>query len=80
MQGEMKTSDVAREEARIKSAYQKTKPAGYYSWVEVGNLFGVQERERLLPKRLRERAFSKSLAGQGTGCGNSSSGAPPRPI
>jgi ubiquinone/menaquinone biosynthesis C-methylase UbiE len=72
MQTDMKTSDVAREEARIKSAYQKTKPAGYYSWFEAGNLVGVQERERLLLKRLRQHGRDP-LAGSRlleVGCGS----------
>jgi ubiquinone/menaquinone biosynthesis C-methylase UbiE len=72
MQTEMKTSEIANEEARIKSAYQKTKPAGYYSWFEAGNLVGVQERERLLLKRLRQHGRD-SLTGTcvlEVGCGS----------
>lgn len=72
MQTDMKTSEIAREEARIKSAYQRTKPAGYYSLFEAGNLFGVQERERLLLKRLRQHGRD-SLAGSRfleVGCGS----------
>jgi ubiquinone/menaquinone biosynthesis C-methylase UbiE len=54
----MKPSDVAREENRIKSAYQKrNKPIGYYSWFDPGNLFLVQEREKLLLRRLRQHGF-----------------------
>jgi ubiquinone/menaquinone biosynthesis C-methylase UbiE len=73
MQADMKTSDVAREEARIKSAYQKrTKPAGYYSWFDPGNLFLIQEREKLLLKRLRKHGRDP-LAGSRfleVGCGS----------
>jgi ubiquinone/menaquinone biosynthesis C-methylase UbiE len=55
MSTDMKPSDVVREEARIKAAYQnKTKPVGYYSWFDPGNLLLVQERERALLKRLRQ--------------------------
>jgi ubiquinone/menaquinone biosynthesis C-methylase UbiE len=55
MQTDMKTSDALREEARIKSAYkERTKPAGYYSWFDPGNLFILHEREKLLLKRLRQ--------------------------
>jgi ubiquinone/menaquinone biosynthesis C-methylase UbiE len=48
------TADISSEETRIRSAYQNmAKPASYYSWFDPGNLFLVQERERLLLKRLR---------------------------
>lgn len=60
------------EEARIKQAYQKKKPAGYYSWFDPGNLFLVQECEKLLLKRLRQ-VGREPLAGQRLleiGCGS----------
>jgi ubiquinone/menaquinone biosynthesis C-methylase UbiE len=50
------TSEILSEEARIRAAYQnRAKPASHYSWFDAGNLFVVQERERLLLKRLRRR-------------------------
>lgn len=51
---DLKESDVAREEARIQVAYRTTKPVGYYSLFDPGNLFLVQERERQLLKRMRK--------------------------
>ena len=60
------------EEARIKKAYQRTKPANYYSWFEAGNLFIVQEREKRLLQLLKQRGYD-SLAGQRIleiGCGS----------
>ncbi len=72
MQTDMKNSDVAREEARIKGAYQRTKPAGYYSWFDAGILFLIQEREKLLLKRLRQHGCAP-LAGRRfleVGCGS----------
>lgn len=60
------------EEARIKQAYKKHKPAGYYSWFDPGNLFLVQEREKLLLQRLRQGG-REPLAGQRLleiGCGS----------
>jgi len=62
---------VLAEESRIKAAYQKKKPAGYYSFFDPGNLFLVQEREKLLLKRLRQHDRA-SLAGSRlleVGCG-----------
>jgi SAM-dependent methyltransferase len=73
MQTEMKISDIEREEARIKSAYQnRNKPAGYYSWSDPGNLFLVQEREKLLLRRLQKHGH-KQLADSRfleVGCGS----------
>jgi ubiquinone/menaquinone biosynthesis C-methylase UbiE len=47
-------TDLEREEARIKSVYERRdKPAGYYSWFDPGNLFVVQEREKVLLNQLR---------------------------
>ena len=69
---ESRATDVLAEEARIKSAYQRPKPSGYYSWFEAGNLFVVQERERRLLRRLREHGYC-SLAGRRVleiGCGS----------
>ncbi|MCI1279227.1 MAG: class I SAM-dependent methyltransferase [Nitrospira sp.] len=63
---------VLAEESRIKAAYQKKKPAGYYSFFDPGNLFLVQEREKLLLKRLRQHERA-SLAGSRlleVGCGS----------
>lgn len=68
---------ASAEEARIKAAYQRRnlqekKPDGYYSWFDPGNLFLVQEREKLLLKRLRQRG-RPPLAGQRLleiGCGS----------
>lgn len=54
MRSDLQSSDVAHEEARIKAAYQRAKPAGYYSWFDPGILFLVQERERRLLKQLRK--------------------------
>ena len=52
----MKTSDATTEETRIKLAYQRrSKPAGYYSLFDPGILFIMQERERILLKRLKQR-------------------------
>lgn len=65
-------SDFVREEARIKSVYQTTKPAGYYSLFDSGNLFLVQERERYLLKQLRKHGCA-SLADMhvlDVGCGS----------
>src|SRR5215831_4541791 len=54
MKTDTNSSSQDHEEARIRSAYQKiAKPAGYYSWFDPGNLFLIQEREKLLLKRLR---------------------------
>jgi ubiquinone/menaquinone biosynthesis C-methylase UbiE len=67
-----KAADIVREEARIKAAYQKTKPAGYYSLFNPGNLFPMQELERLLLKRLRQHGCDP-LAGTRVlevGCGS----------
>jgi ubiquinone/menaquinone biosynthesis C-methylase UbiE len=64
--------DVAREEARIKSAYQKERPAGYYSCFNPGNLFVMQERERLLLRKLQQHGRG-SLVGARileVGCGS----------
>ena len=73
MVSDEQTADCAlAEEARIKRAYKKQKPAGYYSWFDPGNLFLVQERERLLLKRLKQ-AGRAPLAGQRLleiGCGS----------
>ena len=70
---DMKDPDVAREERRIKSAYQKiNKPASYYSWFDQGNLFLIHERERLILQRLR-RHDREPLAGSRfleVGCGS----------
>jgi SAM-dependent methyltransferase len=69
----MEDSDVAREETRIKSAYEKiNKPAGYYSWFDPGNLFLIQEREKLLLRLLRQHGRDP-LAGSRffeIGCGS----------
>jgi ubiquinone/menaquinone biosynthesis C-methylase UbiE len=72
MMSDLNHSEVVLEEDRIKSAYQRTKPAGYYSFLDPGTLFLVQERERLLLKRLREHGRD-SLAGAQVlevGCGS----------
>jgi len=72
MSSDLNSCDVACEEARIKSAYQKTKPAGYYSWFDPGNTFLVQERERLLLRRLRKHGFDSLTGSQilEIGCGS----------
>lgn len=73
MTTEQRTAESAvAEEARIKQAYQKKKPAGYYSWFDPGNLFLVQECEKVLLKRLR-KSGREVLAGQRLleiGCGS----------
>jgi ubiquinone/menaquinone biosynthesis C-methylase UbiE len=72
MVSDLNHSEVVHEEDRIKSAYQQTKPAGYYSFLDPGTLFLVQERERLLLKRLREHGRD-SLADKKileVGCGS----------
>jgi len=69
---DQKTDDTSIEEVRIRSAYQRKKPAGYYSWFQAGNLFIVQERERLILRRLREHGCY-SLASKRVleiGCGS----------
>ena len=63
---------ISVEEAPVKAAYRTNKPANYYSWFDAGNLFIVQERERRLLKRLRERGY-RSLAERRVleiGCGD----------
>jgi SAM-dependent methyltransferase len=69
----MEDSDVAREETRIKLAYEKIdKPISYYSWFDPGNLFLIQEREKLLLKLLRHHG-REPLAGSSffeIGCGS----------
>ncbi|TXG87808.1 MAG: class I SAM-dependent methyltransferase [Thermomicrobiales bacterium] len=73
MRFEPQTADsTLAEEARIKQAYKKTKPVGYYSFFDPGNLFLVQEREKLLLKRLQQGG-RVPLAGQRLleiGCGS----------
>jgi ubiquinone/menaquinone biosynthesis C-methylase UbiE len=73
MPTDIKTSDVAREEARIKAAYQSTtKPPGYYSWFHPGNLLLNQERETLILRRLRQHGHDP-LSGRRLleiGCGS----------
>jgi ubiquinone/menaquinone biosynthesis C-methylase UbiE len=73
MDTDMKNSDFTHEEARIKSVYQeRSKPAGYYSWFDAGNLILGQERERVLLNRLRQLGRD-SLAGSRfleIGCGS----------
>jgi ubiquinone/menaquinone biosynthesis C-methylase UbiE len=67
------TKDIAREEARIKSVYkERNKPAGYYSLFDPGNLFLVQERERLLLKRLRRHGLDPLTGSRflEVGCGS----------
>lgn len=59
MSVDLKDSDVVREEARIKLVYQTAKPAGYYSLLDAGNLFLVQERERYLLKQLRKHGCAE---------------------
>jgi ubiquinone/menaquinone biosynthesis C-methylase UbiE len=72
-QADMNPSDVAREEARIKSVYQKRNmPVGYYSWFDPGNLFRIQEVEQLLLRNLRRHNYD-SLTGRRfleVGCGS----------
>lgn len=66
-----RAEEVKCEETRIKSAYQKIKPPSYYSLFNAGNLFVVQERERLLLRQLN-RHNCHSLAGLSVlevGCG-----------
>jgi ubiquinone/menaquinone biosynthesis C-methylase UbiE len=73
MHADMNPSDVAREEARIKAAYQNiNKPVGYYSWFDPGNLLLNQERETLLLRRLRQHGHDP-LSGRRLleiGCGS----------
>ena len=73
MKTDTKSSSQDHEEARIRSAYQKiAKPPGYYSWFDPGNLFLIQEREKLLLKSLR-RHGRDPLAGSRlleVGCGS----------
>jgi ubiquinone/menaquinone biosynthesis C-methylase UbiE len=72
MQTDIETPEIAREEARIKSAYQRTKSAGYYSLFDAGILFLVQEREKLLLRRLQKHGH-KQLADSRfleVGCGS----------
>jgi len=72
MLSDLNHSDVGGEEARIKLAYQKTKPVGYYSCFDAGFLFLVQERERLLLRRLRKHGFDTLTGAQilEVGCGS----------
>ncbi len=72
MLSDLNPSDVSREEDRIKSAFQRAKPAGYYSWFDPGNMFLVQERERLLLRRLRKHGFDslKGVKILEVGCGS----------
>lgn len=63
--------DDSAEEARIKRAYQIKKPLCHYSLFQAGNLFVIQERERLLLRHLSEHGCD-SLAGKRVleiGCG-----------
>ena len=54
MKTDTKSSSLDHEAARIRTAYQKSvKPASYYSWFDLGNLFLIQETEKLLLKKLR---------------------------
>jgi len=71
MLSDLNHSDVAREEARIELACQRTKPPGYYSCFDAGFLFLVQERERLLLKRLRKHGLDSLTGAQilEVGCG-----------
>ncbi len=47
--------DDSLEEARIKKVYrERSKPSGYYSLFDAGNLFHLQELERKLLKRFRQ--------------------------
>lgn len=72
MSVDLKDSDVGREEARIKLAYQAAKPVGYYSLFDSGNLFLVQERERYLLKRLKKhgRVSLADMHVLDVGCGS----------
>lgn len=69
---DLKESDVAREEARIQVVYRTTKPVGYYSLFDPGNLFLVQERERQLLKRMRKHGCTSltDLQVLDVGCGS----------
>ena len=73
MSTNMKSPELLREEARIKTAYkERVKPAGYYSWFDPGNLFVVHEREKILLKALRQHGRDP-LAGNRfleVGCGS----------